>query len=785
MNIQKINTIPKFQRTNIQNNRPSNNAQTDPVQNTCATDYSRIPFGAIHNVQQPKKLINVEQEKAKLLKQLDDILQTQPDNYTKEELMIITIHRNIKFTKAQIERIKKLENRLDEIIADTKMNQQQRTNALFEAEKEFKHIKNHRSLKPETHPLKKPGNEKIDYKLINRFKTAILSDNFRLDKVYKNYYQDLENINTIKELNKKYPKIKVPPRPEDIIAQKIVSTLTRDFYEDFSHKCKIGAEEGFDFSDKKIKKIFHDISQKYGFDEDYLYVKAAKATHMAIVDVYKNAKLNGFSTLHGHRKNTTPQITELDLKLLALNFDDVVLSTVRQQYLEGKKPNEIVYKFQNTEIPIKSLSNTEYKFEKVPEKPRSLIKIAEKIHQGQRSYNLFNHDMLLSRLDYFSNTELVNSDELFEQIIQFSECKPQDRQNIIRFLQELDKINDGEKSIKSGLKTIAQEKIKPLETERINNEQYQAELQRKKLEQEKKAKLNDFKSEFDNVLDVLYLNDMTDIATICSKYRPKNLEPKTLEDTKFLIKTINDNTNEFSEINKLKVETYITNWDTYKYYEANDPKNPIFIKATQFATDSEGNLDMIKAGQFITNSEIIQTYPQSLEFAPNPELLKRIMEKKSDNIDAALTLCKLNDYTILEDNEKASVIKLLEMFDLKNTLDKVALKNIIENNYAQTDTKSTIELNENDSIETTMSAKAKQEIIEKYKFPNCLEYLEAFENALSKMATARGSAGVKLLSKNNEAIEYKMELKINGHDDRLFSSENNYYFDIFSARGLH
>lgn len=30
-----------------------------------------------------------------------------------------------------------------------------------------------------------------------------------------------------------------------------------------------------------------------------------------------------------------------------------------------------------------------------------------------------------------------------------------------------------------------------------------------------------------------------------------------------------------------------------------------------------------------------------------------------------------------------------------------------------------------------------------------------------------------------------MELKVTGKDDRLFSSNNDYYFDVFSDKGFH
>lgn len=90
-----------------------------------------------------------------------------------------------------------------------------------------------------------------------------------------------------------------------------------------------------------------------------------------------------------------------------------------------------------------------------------------------------------------------------------------------------------------------------------------------------------------------------------------------------------------------------------------------------------------------------------------------------------------------------------------------------------------------ETIETAISANAKQQILDKYKFPICLEYMRGFEEALSSFASARGASGIKKTGSNNNALEYKMELKLKGHDDRLFSSQNNYIFDIYSSRGLH
>ena len=56
---------------------------------------------------------------------------------------------------------------------------------------------------------------------------------------------------------------------------------------------------------------------------------------------------------------------------------------------------------------------------------------------------------------------------------------------------------------------------------------------------------------------------------------------------------------------------------------------------------------------------------------------------------------------------------------------------------------------------------------------------------MSHLSSEKGNSGIKLTGRNNEKQKYKMEAKLAGHDDRLFSSKNDFYFDVFSPIGLH
>ena len=138
----------------------------------------------------------------------------------------------------------------------------------------------------------------------------------------------------------------------------------------------------------------------------------------------------------------------------------------------------------------------------------------------------------------------------------------------------------------------------------------------------------------------------------------------------------------------------------------------------------------------------------------------------------------------MNDNEKGSILSLLKHFDYKNYDDRIILKNIVEEDYINNET--ILKANENgQDLKVAIAPKAKKAILDKYKFPGCIDLFVSFEEALSMRARETGTAGIKKTGANNDALDYKMEVKIKGRTDRLFSSKNDYVFDIYSERGLH
>lgn len=793
MNIQSITLTPLKNYSPQNKSLKKENSKTDLLQENRYNNinYSQIAFGAIYNVKQAK-IINIDSEKNKLLKTISEMLSSQTDNCAFEDLLINTLKTNLNTIRAKLQRQKVILEELAILSSNVKtMNSQQQLNKLNQLKKEFKLLNNNKlSFAPKNEKTK---DENLDYQLLNKFKNAILEENFNLKQVFLNHFNKLNNTTSIKDLNKNFPQIKVPQNPAYVIAKKIEAVLTRDFYEKLDQLYeKQDDKQLTKLTSSTIQNFINQIGEKFNVAPENITNKIAPYIKDLITTRYANSKVNNcFSSIPEVRKIKTPQITENDIKLLSVDFDDFVLSVLKKQYLESQKLNEIIYENGNTSIALNSIKEPEYKFEKISEKIKKIIKTADTLHNAQRDYDNFDIKQLKNRLNFYANSSLGDNEKLLELIIDFdtSSLEKEDKKYAIKFLQELDKISDSNKTIEESLNTITTEKITPRETEKLNEVERQQTAEKIKLEQQNKFKLRKLKKDFDESINILYSNNLNNIANNCSKYRPENLDNKTIDAANYIIKVVKDNINTHTNtIDKKRIETNLIRWESYNFYKNNDNSSPIYKQAIKFAKEADGSINIDKAGKYIINTEIVKNYPQSLELVNTPEIFTRIIEKSGyDTENAVKYLCKYDDYQDLNTNEKTYLSELIKIFDAKDNIDKILLRYIIENDYIKTDTtvESIINNKGSESINATISSKAKQQIYNKYKYPICVDYLKYFEDALSSFAGATGESGIKQMGRNNKALEHRIELKLKGHDDRLFSSRNDYYFDIFSDKGLH
>ena len=739
------------------------------------TEISKIPvvsFKAQHNIKQ--KTIDTEQETKKLLKQFDEILAS---DMSLEELIHLYERKITSQLIQKKQRAEVLYEEAEKLMQDPSISQM-KAERLLAIQKEFKQLeKNVFKINPMQFPKKPDVN--IDTALINKFKTAIIEDNFNLDKVYLDYYSGLNNIQTLEELNKTYPQIKFPDRPEYVIADRIVANLTRDFFEKLDRLIhKKDEQKVYDFLTQNVQEILQQSTK----NSDDVFFKVFESTVMNILMKYDKLRTtNTFSSVPQFRKNSSIQITDNDLKLLSVDFDDFVLTVLRKQYLENQKPNTIKYTDGEITIPVSSLKENFYKFEKSSEKIKQMINDAKKIQAAKRDYEHFDDKKLRDRLALFAGHALGNNEKIFDTIVAFDACNfgDKDKAALIKFLRVLDSAKDGEKSIDEVLKTIKDEDLRPIETEKLNELEKQKVIESLKYQQQLAFSLNSLKSRFDDAMNSLYMNDLSGTAALCSKYRPENLEAKTVENAEFIIDIIEKNI----QNNRNDVKNRLKNWDTYNYYTENGAQSDIYQQAQKYAQKPDGSIDVNRAGIYLKNAETVMNLPKSLEYLVERDFVAAIIKRSSSDETAIENLCKYDEYNELYD--KTHILKYAHNFNLKDNVEKFILKYIVENDYVNTDTISPVKLNENDTVDATITANAKKQILEKYKFPGCIEFMEGFEDALSSLAAEYGASGIKKTGSNNKSLEYKLELKLKGHDDRLFSTDNNYYFDIFSDRGLH
>lgn len=727
----------------------------------------------------------IAHEKSKLLRQFDEILALNVPKLNPREKIIAQIKRAHAVAKMIMRKEEEIEKEMNFLTETKFLNAQQKMDRAQQLKKEYARLAKIKLI--DENEEKQPAKDNYDYALISKFKSAVLNNNFDLETVYQEHYKELEQINTINEFKEKYPSIRIPTDPVEVIGQKVLDTLNRAFYDDLDYLFKNEKEDAityclFQFCNKYFERLAEQYEGKT--TQDLLDLFGKKVIEKILQTYTHLREFDDFESIPKNRKTNIAQLSDTDKKMLELNFDEFVVNTLKKIYLEGTKLNQIKYSENDKTIDIISIKSPEYRFEKNPEKIKRLIADARKPAQLQKDYQNYTVNELQERLEHFYNTKLSNNEKIFNTIVDFASCKftEEDKQYLIKFLKVLDNITEKKISLEEGLKTLDKNNIHPQGTIKLNEIERKAIEEKIKLEQQKSQALNDLREEFNNSINCLYKLGLSDIAETFSKYYPEEYKESTVNDTLKVIQIIKNKTN---IKDSTKIRAKILRWEFFNDYSTKQAKSKEFLNASKYAELFDEAEKEDKIGQYLINREIVDNYPSSKNMFPKPKTLEKIMEKFNyDKNLATFYLCKYEDYLFLDKNEQQSILKVLEIFDAKNANDRVVLKNIIENDYINTDT--TLETNRNSySTKATIAAMAKKEIYEKYKFPGCVELFEAFENAMTSVASEYGTSGIKKTGSNNNSLDYKMELKIIGYPDRLFSSNNDYIFDVYSEKGLH
>lgn len=723
-------------------------------------------------------------EKSKFLRHFKDILATNIPEKTEEDIMLAMIARAHSLIDKLEKRQQEISDEMDAIIESKLLNPKQKYDAGKKLMNELNRLNKINPFeKPKTQP-KKTFNDDYDYVLINKFKNSVMNDDYDLAKVFKEHYAGLMDINTIEELKEKYPTIKVPKTPKEVITQKIIDVIPRLFYEELDN---LFQSDDRDVVAKSLaefyENFFTELAPVFKMDSaEELFKLIGESVAQKSVSIYHELVEKGsMSSIPETRKTYVPNINNIDRQLLHIDFDKLVLHTLREQYLEGKNLTDIIYKEGDAELVISSLKDSDYKFAKLPEKIKRFIIDSEKIKLAQRDYQKFTSEELNARLNYYTNTEFGNNEKLLELFVDFDSCKytEEDKQYLIKFLQILDKIADGEMTFKEGLEYIELNNIKPHGTVKLDEIERRNLEEKIKLEQQKAVSLNILRNRFTDSINKLYEYNLSNVAEEFMGFYPESSEDKLVKSAEQVIEIVEES---LKLQDSRKVKNSILRWKIYNEYAKNPANTALLEQAREYGRGFDGELKQ-RAGQYLLNRELLNNYPASKDFFTNPEIAKRIVEKFGDDINlATLYLCKYENYKMLNPTEQQYISKILEIFDHKNVNDRVLLKNIIENDYINSETRvNNVFLNK----EIVIAPSAKQGILGKYKFPTCIDLFLAFEDAMSLSATKQGTAGVKKIEGAGKAGTHQIELKIMGYPDRLFSNNNDYNFDIYSEKGLH
>lgn len=732
------------------------------------------------------------QKRARLLKQIESLLEEMPPDLTNAEFLTNIFQRAANHARAILHRQQVIMEEIKGVLASNQFTDKQKYDIVGRLKKEIKRLG--KGKVPEHMMLKAPDPkaEKYDYILLNKFKTAILNEDYNLEAIFNAHYAELAGIKTLDELQDKYPKISVPQNPINAIAEKLAASVTRDFYEEFDVLYEAEElEKATDYSMDYVYIMCKKNSWAFGKLADVMANILPVPTFQLMVQKYKRMRaMDTFSLAPEFRKNKTVQFSKDDVALFGVDYEDYVLHVIKEQYLKGARLKDIVYDDGEKTVKVGELRDSAYKFEKVSEKIKAIISDARVLFAAQRDYDNFNQEQFRERLNFYAAREIGDDEAIFEHILKFDSAKlnSEDIEELKKFLLELDLVQDGKQTLENAIESIKSQKLSPKGTEKFNEQQrLNAEKALKEM-QKRASQLRKAKDEFDEAMNILYSNNMVSTATQLSQYRPESLDIKATTKAKFIVETILKCADENGKIpNKQKLETTFVRWDTYNYYRQKDKQSPIFQEAINFAKQPDGSHNIDLAGQYLINYEIVENYPESLQYFQNPSLLQKIMERAGEDKELALeSLIKYDTYK--SDIDKNKITEILKLFNPKGNIDKILLKEIIEQDYINVDTTDYINFNEGATKiaqKVVIASQAKKQIFEKYMFPNCISYLQWFEDSMTSVASSTGASGIKQIGKNDQSLLYKMELKLVGVPDRLFSSKNDYCFDIYSDRGLH
>ena len=323
-----------------------------------------------------------------------------------------------------------------------------------------------------------------------------MNDDYDLGKIFDEHFASLATTHNIQELMAKFPRIPIPQDPFEVVTDKMMSLLTRDFYEAYDEYDEVGDVISCDkLVSDTLNKIYEANAPIMGISPENAFLIFADSMVDRIIERHERIiEEDSYGSIPTHRKSDKASFSKDDIKLLPLNYDDYVTSVIKQIYVDKKRPNEVVYSNYGLTFDVGSLNDSVYKFDKIPEKIKVFIADAAKIQALQRNYDKFSNEELKSRLNYYSNKEFASDGVVFENIINFYNCNfnKEDVTYLKEFLRALDSVNDKKMTVEELVSKINSQELIPKGTEKLNTEEFEKLSQEYKAEQQLVAQLGWF-----------------------------------------------------------------------------------------------------------------------------------------------------------------------------------------------------------------------------------------------------------------------------------------------------
>lgn len=215
------------------------------------------------------------------------------------------------------------------------------------------------------------------------------------------------------------------------------------------------------------------------------------------------------------------------------------------------------------------------------------------------------------------------------------------------------------------------------------------------------------------------------------------------------------------------------------YWYMSKKQDKILKEAEEFGIGIDGILNKERAGQYLVNAAVYKKYLATGDTSGYPACFLKVL--KDYNLPEGLAirnLVRIEDWK--NNSDKTLINDFLAYFDEKGgSIEKAFINQYLENFYLDCDTLIPVELENGQNHVATFSAKAKRSIVEHNKFPNCIDYLAKFEDVMHRFARKKQDSGIKFCS--NSRISW-YEVKIFTWADRLQSSSNDLYFDIYKPQ---